>query len=124
MDPLRNPYAPGAGSPPPILAGRDDLVHTAELALSRVRAGRHAKSFIAVGLRGVGKTVVLNKVQTLADEQEYHSAYIEAFDEMRLADALARALRPVLLKLDAWLVLRTLRGAGFAYCAVLQVRSK
>jgi hypothetical protein len=100
MDPLRNPYAPGAGTPPPILAGRDDLVETAELALARVRRGLPAKSFIAVGLRGVGKTVVLNKVQRLADDQGYESAYIEAYDEVRLADALAKALRPILLRLN------------------------
>jgi AAA ATPase domain len=100
MDSRRNPYAPGAGSPPPILAGRDDLVRNAELALDRVRNGRHSKSFIAVGLRGVGKTVVLNKVQALADAQGYRSVYIEAHDDMRLADALVKALRPMLLRLD------------------------
>jgi hypothetical protein len=100
MDPRRNPYAPGAGSPPPILAGRDDLVENAELALDRVRNGRHAKSFIAVGLRGVGKTVVLNKVQALADALEYRSVYIEAHDDMRLADVLVKALRPALIQLD------------------------
>jgi hypothetical protein len=100
MNPLRNPYAPGAGTPPPILAGRDDLVQTAELALARVKGGLHAKSFIAVGLRGVGKTVVLNKVLNLADDQGYESAYIEAYDEIRLPDALAKALRPIVLRLN------------------------
>ncbi len=100
MDPKHNPYAPGAGSPPPILAGRDDLVAAAELALERVRAGRHAKSFIAVGLRGVGKTVVLNKVQNLAEDLGYQSIYIEAYDDMALPDALSKSLRPVLLRLD------------------------
>lgn len=73
MDPATNPYAPGAGTRPPLLAGRDDLVATATLALSRARAGRHAKSFVAVGLRGVGKTVVLNNVHELAQEQDYTS---------------------------------------------------
>jgi hypothetical protein len=100
MDPRRNPYAPGAGSPPPILAGRDDLVETADLALYRVRNDLHAKSFIAVGLRGVGKTVVLNKVQQLAENQGYRSAYIEAYDDMPLADAVVKSLRPILLRLD------------------------
>ena len=71
MDAKRNPYAPGAGTPPPILAGRDDLVAKADLVLARARDGRAAKSFIAVGLRGVGKTVVLNKVRDLADGQGY-----------------------------------------------------
>ncbi|MGH7104002.1 MAG: hypothetical protein ACREFJ_16580 [Acetobacteraceae bacterium] len=100
MDPKRNPYAPGAGSPPPILAGRDDLVAGAELALARVRAGRHARSFIAVGLRGVGKTVILNKVQDLADDLGYRSVYIEAYDDVALPDALSKGLRPALLRLD------------------------
>jgi AAA ATPase domain len=100
MDPLRNPYAPGAGTPPPILAGRDDLVRTVELALARVKRGLPAKSFIAVGLRGVGKTAVLNKVQQLAEDQGYESIYIEAYDEVRLAEVIARALRPVLLRLN------------------------
>ncbi len=100
MDPRRNPYAPGAGTPPPILAGRDDLVQTAELALARVKEGLAAKSFIAVGLRGVGKTVVLNKVQRLAEDHGYESAYIEAFDDIKLADTLAKALRPILLRLN------------------------
>lgn len=100
MDPKHNPYAPGAGSPPPILAGRDDLVAGAELALERVRNGRHSKSFIAVGLRGVGKTVVLNKVQNLADDLGYQSIYIEAYDDVALPDVLSKGLRPVLLRLD------------------------
>lgn len=123
MDPLRNPYAPGAGTPPPILAGRDDLVQTAELALARVKRGLPAKSFIAVGLRGVGKTVVLNKVQRLADDQGYESAYIEAYDEIRLADVLAKALRPILLRLNrveaasekARQALRALRSFAHAF---------
>ena len=100
MDAKRNPYAPGAGTPPPILAGRDDLVAKADLVLARARDGRAAKSFIAVGLRGVGKTVVLNKVRDLAEGQGYQSVFIEAYDEIRLADAISKALRGVLLKLD------------------------
>jgi AAA ATPase domain len=123
MDPRRNPYAPGAGSPPPILAGRDDLVSAADLALDRVRHRRHAKSFIAVGLRGVGKTVVLNKVQKLAQEQSYQNIYIEAYDDIQLADQLVKGLRPVLLKLDrlagaqeaAKKALRVLRGFASAF---------
>lgn len=100
MDPRRNPYAPGAGSPPPLLAGRDDLVAAADLALTRVREGRPAKSFVSVGLRGVGKTVVLNKVQRLAEDQGYQAAYIEAHDDIQLTSVLAGTLRPVLLRLD------------------------
>lgn len=100
MDAARNPYAPGAGTPPPILAGRDALLRAARIALERTQLGRPAKSFIAVGLRGVGKTVVMNEVQKIADSERFLSVYIEAYDEVKLPEALARALRPVLVKLS------------------------
>jgi len=125
MNPLRNPYAPGAGTPPPILAGRDDLAQTAELALARVKGGLHAKAFIAVGLRGVGKTVVLNKVLRLADDQGYESAYIEAYDEIRLPDALAKALRPIVLRLNrseaALATARRAMGALRSFAAAFKI---
>jgi hypothetical protein len=100
LDARRNPYAPGAGTPPPTLAGRDALLEAAKLALERIHIGRPAKSFIAVGLRGVGKTVIMNQVQQLAESEHFQSIYIEAFDEIRLPDALTKALRPVLLKIS------------------------
>lgn len=100
MDARKNPYAPGAGTPPPTLAGRDALLSDARLALERINIGRPARSFIAVGLRGVGKTVIMNEVQQLADANKFQSIYIEAFDEIKLSDVLAKALRPVLLKLS------------------------
>ncbi len=61
MDPVHNPYAPGAGSPPPELAGRDELRRVVRIALQRIRIGNPAKSVLMVGLRGVGKTVLLEK---------------------------------------------------------------
>jgi hypothetical protein len=61
MDPVKNPYAPGAGTPPPELAGRDELRETIRIALERVRAVRPTKSILMVGLRGVGKTVLLDR---------------------------------------------------------------
>ena len=100
MDASRNPYAPGAGTPPPTLAGRTLLLDAARVALERIRLGRPAKSFIAVGLRGVGKTVIMNEVQKIAEDERFHSIYIEAYDEIRLPDVLAKALRPVLLKIS------------------------
>ena len=63
MDPVKNPYAPGAGSPPPELAGRQDVIQEAEIALRRLVVGNHSQSPILVGLRGVGKTVLLVKIQ-------------------------------------------------------------
>ena len=100
MDAATNPYAPGAGTRPPLLAGRDDLVATATVALTRAKHGRAAKSFVAVGLRGVGKTVILNKVADLAEESGYLVAAIEAYDEATLATMLVPRLRTTLLKLS------------------------
>lgn len=56
MNPVTNPFAPGAGTRPPELAGRDELRETVRVAIERVRLGRHTKSILMVGLRGVGKT--------------------------------------------------------------------
>lgn len=70
------------------------------MALDRIQLGRPAKGFIAVGLRGVGKTVIMNEVQKIAETERFHSIYIEAYDEIRLPKALAKALRPIVLKLS------------------------
>jgi Cdc6-like AAA superfamily ATPase len=67
MDPRLNPYAPGAGTPPPELAGRDELITRGAVALDRIRAGRVARSLILYGLRGVGKTVLLNRIRLDAE---------------------------------------------------------
>jgi hypothetical protein len=63
MDPITNPFAPGAGTPPPELAGRDELRETLRIAIERVRRGLPTKSLLMVGLRGVGKTVLLDRVR-------------------------------------------------------------
>ena len=68
MDPIRNPYAPGAGTPPPELAGRDELLDQVRVALERIRAGRSTKNLLMVGLRGVGKTVLLERMRNEAEE--------------------------------------------------------
>ena len=62
MDPIRNPYAPGAGTRLPELVGRDDIRETARIALERIRLGRPNKSIVMVELRGVGKTVLLDRI--------------------------------------------------------------
>ncbi|WP_347554399.1 ATP-binding protein [Robbsia sp. KACC 23696] len=67
MDPRRNPFAPGAGSRPPELAGREQILETVAVALDRIRGGRHAQSLILLGLRGVGKTVLLNAMRRAAE---------------------------------------------------------
>lgn len=100
MDPLRNPYAPGAGTPPPELTGRYDLLERTRIALGRTKLRRPAKSFIAVGLRGVGKTVLLREALRLAQGDGFHICFIEAHEHKRLAELLVPPLRAVLLELD------------------------
>lgn len=100
MDAAQNPYAPGAGTPPPLMTGRDDLVQIADIALTRAKVGKSAKSFVAVGLRGVGKTVVLNKVQDIADEKGYQSAFIEAEENIPVVKLLIPQMKRILFKLD------------------------
>lgn len=100
MDPRRNPYAPGAGTPPPELAGRDELIERAAIALDRIRAGRSARSFIMYGLRGVGKTVLLNRIRLDAEARGFASVKIEAPEERSLPALLAPALRANLIKLS------------------------
>lgn len=100
MDPRQNPYAPGAGTPPPELAGRDDLIDRAAIALDRIRAGRSARSFILHGLRGVGKTVLLNRIRLDAEARGIASVKVEAPEERSLPALLVPALRATLLRLS------------------------
>ena len=100
MDPIKNPYAPGAGSPPPALAGRDELREKVRIALARIRIGRASKSVILVGLRGVGKTVLLDQIKDDAEAQGLHSIRIEAPEERSLPGLLAPQLRLALLQLS------------------------
>ena len=120
MDPVNNPYAPGAGTPPPELAGRDDLRETVRIALERVRAGRPTKSILMVGLRGVGKTVLLDKLREDAEAVGMQTIRVEAPENRSLPAILAPQLRQALLRLSRneqarELAQRALRGlAGFA----------
>jgi hypothetical protein len=100
MDLRLNPYAPGAGAPPPELAGRDSLIDNASIALDRIRAGRAARSLILVGLRGVGKTVLLNRIRNDAQAAGHFTIWIEVPEDRSLPGVLAPALRAGLLKLD------------------------
>jgi hypothetical protein len=123
MDPLRNPFAPGAGSRPPELAGRSALLEAAELALRRVRLGRAEKSQMLLGLRGVGKTVLLNRIAELAESIGYEQAQLEAPEGRPLATYLVPALKSMLLRLDrveqarAWAseAMAALRGFAGAF---------
>ncbi len=100
MDPRKNPFAPGAGIRPPELAGRDELVTRAEIALDRIRAGRAARSFILYGLRGVGKTVLLERIRNEAEARKIITARIEAPEKRSLPAMLVPVLRKALIELD------------------------
>ena len=99
MDARQNPFAPGAGTPPPELAGRDDILERAAVALDRIRDRRSARSLVFYGLRGVGKTVLLNRVRLDAEARGIASVRIEAPEERSLPALLAPALRSALLRL-------------------------
>jgi hypothetical protein len=100
MDPIRNPYAPGAGTQPPELAGRDELREAARIGLERTRLGRSAKSLLMVGLRGVGKTVLLDVIREEAEAMGIYAIRIEAPENRSLPSILAPQLRVALLKLS------------------------
>ncbi|AXQ47796.1 ATP-binding protein [Pseudomonas vlassakiae] len=120
MDPITNPYSPGAGAPPPALAGRDALRRQVNIAIARIRRGRAAKSVLMVGLRGVGKTVLLEKMRVEAEAEGVHAIRMEAPENRSLHALLAPQLRLALLRLSRVEAARDLaqRGlralAGFA----------
>ncbi len=100
MDPVRNPFAPGAGNPPPELAGRSAVVADIDTALRRIAIGRPAQSAILVGLRGVGKTVLLNRIKELAESLRYRTILIEAHEGKTLPQLLGPGLKAILLSLS------------------------
>ena len=100
MDPIRNPYSPGAGSPPPELAGRDKIREQIRIAIERIRIGNSAKSVLMVGLRGVGKTVLLDRMRQDAENAGVLTIRIEVPENRSLPALLAPHLRQVLLRLN------------------------
>ena len=100
MDELENPYRPGAGTPPPALVGRDPLLEHFGTLMRRALAGRPGKSVMPIGLRGVGKTVLLNRFATIATTEGLKVVFIESPENGDLRAMLARHLRRVLLEMD------------------------
>ncbi|MFH2053010.1 MAG: ATP-binding protein [bacterium] len=119
MDPIRNPFAPGAGTPPPELAGRDEFREKVRIALARIRVRRPAKSVLLVGLRGVGKTVLLDQLRKEAEAEGMQTLRVEAPESRSLPAILAPQLRQAMIGLSRNeqardLARRALRGlAGF-----------
>lgn len=120
MNPITNPYNPGAGTPPPELAGRDELREKVRICIERLRIGNSAKSLILVGLRGVGKTVLLDRMRSDAEGTGIQTLRIEAPENKSLPAMLAPELRKALLRMSTIasakeLSQRALRAlAGFA----------
>ena len=100
MDRRTNPFAPGAGLQPPELAGRDELIENARIDMERVIAGRQTKSMMLLGLRGVGKTVLLNRLLKIANELGFQTIKIEAPEGGTLPDLIVPELRRILYNLD------------------------
>jgi hypothetical protein len=100
MNPISNPFSPGAGSPPPELVGRDPVLEQSRILLGRVKERRSEKSLLLTGLRGVGKTVLLNEIERLAKAANYRTIVVEAHENKPLGPLLAQHLRTTLFELD------------------------
>jgi len=100
MDPVSNPFSPSAGSKPPELVGRDSVLEQTRILLGRVKQRRCEKSILLTGLRGVGKTVLLNEIERLAKMDLYHTVFIEAHENKSLGPLLVPHLRTLLFDLD------------------------
>jgi AAA ATPase domain len=101
MDRKLNPYSPGAGTQPPELTGRDKILEDIEVSLARIIHGRASPGLLLTGLRGVGKTVLLNRVRDISDKLGYVSDFIEAPEGRPLATLLVPSLRQALIKISA-----------------------
>ena len=97
---MQNPFSPGAGRPPPELAGRDELLEQARITLGRTQIGRFEQSLMLVGLRGVGKTVLLNRMREMAESSGYGAVMVETTETRDLAELLVPPLRQILFRLD------------------------
>ena len=100
MDAIKNPFSPGAGSPPPELVGHEGILEQARILLGRIKARRPEKSILLTGLRGVGKTVLLNEIERMAAHTGYRTLSAEAHEDKSLAALLVPPLRKLLFELD------------------------
>jgi hypothetical protein len=100
MNAVENPFSPGAGSPPPELVGRENILAQARILLGRIKEKRPEKSILLNGLRGVGKTVLLNEIERIAKNSGYETIALEAHEGKGLAMLMAPALKKLLFELD------------------------
>jgi len=117
VDPVRNPYAPGAGQRPPELAGRDGELDAFEVTLERIGRGRPERSVVLTGLRGVGKTVLLNAMRSAAVRRRWGTGKLEARPDTPLRRPLAAALHlavgsplglPSAAEITGWITVNTM----------------
>ena len=99
MDPVRNPYSPGSGSPPPALVGRDRELETFDVAVQRLTLGRSARSQLLTGLRGTGKTVLLREFGRIAGHHDWIHEKIEATADLTFVEGISSLVRKALLQL-------------------------
>lgn len=117
MDPIKNPFAPGAGAPPPALAGRDREIENFRVMIGRLKAGKSTKSLLLTGLRGVGKTVLLNAFRNTAESEKFITGSAEITHEIDFKAALARLARRAVLAMDP---LAKLKSAAWTAAGVLK----
>src|SRR4051794_34407880 len=111
MDAVANPFSPGAGTPPPAFMGREQLIESYRVALLRTVSGRPGKSIMPIGLRGVGKTVLLNRFEQMAQDEGLVGAFIEAPETGDFEHLLAARLRSILFELDRGSVSQAVKRA-------------
>ena len=100
MDPVRNPYNPGAGARPPALVGRDEELQSFDVAVQRLGMGRHDRSILLSGLRGVGKTVLLQEFGRISQGHQWVHQHVEAAEGFELTEAMALLARNAILRLS------------------------
>ena len=100
MDPVRNPFTPGAGTQPPELAGRESILNDATIAIQRANLNKPNQSQMLLGLRGVGKTVLLNKIEEIALNNGHLTIFIEAPEQRPLAELITPKIAQILRKLS------------------------
>lgn len=126
MDPRLNPYSPGAGNPPPEFSGRDQIIEQTDIALDRIKSGRPTRGFILYGLRGVGKTVLLNKIALEAEAKNLYVVRIESPEDRSLPAILIPTIRSTLLKISKGEALKNklakaMRAVG-GFAAALKIK--
>ncbi|HSJ70213.1 MAG TPA: AAA family ATPase [Acidimicrobiia bacterium] len=109
-DPVANPYAPGAGTPPPALVGRDRVIEDAEVALRRLTSARTSQHLLVTGLRGVGKTVLLGKLAAVAERLGYRVIRVEALGGEDTVRSVLRQARRIVEEAGGARVGRALRS--------------